>query len=101
MGASGHPDSTRKKRRGFTLIELLVVVFIVLAVSALSVAMVVPSIEERRVREASLSVTSFLNGVRAEAIRTGRPVGVWIERAEGVNGDQYATRLYRCTIPPA
>lgn len=91
----------RSRSGGFTLIELLVVVAIVLAVSALSVAMVVPSLEQRQIRNASLSVTSFLNGVRAEAIRTGRPTGVWIERADGPLGDRYATRMYRCTIPPA
>ncbi|MGQ9564840.1 MAG: prepilin-type N-terminal cleavage/methylation domain-containing protein [Thermogutta sp.] len=70
----------RQERRGVTLLELLVVVTILLILLAVMVPRLRPMMEQRRVREASRTVSGFFYAARSRAMETGRPVGVAIER---------------------
>jgi len=66
--------------RGVTLIELLVVIAILMLITASAIPIVAPSIQQRRVREATRLVSSYLAAARSRAIESGRPVGVIFER---------------------
>jgi prepilin-type N-terminal cleavage/methylation domain-containing protein len=74
----------RRDRQGLTLIELLVTVMILLMITAIAIPIVAPSGDERRTRESSRLVTSYLQGARTRAIQTGRPFGVMIEAVQGI-----------------
>lgn len=69
----------RARHEGITLIELLIVIFIMMIITAIAIPMMIPSIEERRLRETSRLVTSHLQGARTRAIQTGKRFGVMIE----------------------
>jgi len=85
-------------RRGFTLIELLVVIAIISAVTIATVPMILPALDVRRIREASRIVSTHFASAQSDAIATGRPVGVWIERLTGEN--TAAMDLFTCEVPP-
>lgn len=73
-------DNTPAPRRsGFTLIEMIVVIVVVLVVSGLAISLAAPDNNARRLRESARQVQAMLQGARAKAIETGRPVGVLIE----------------------
>ena len=99
-----------QRRIAFTIIELLVA----LAIATLLTAIALPSLKEG-MRTSSLSRSAgivqgaFVNA-RAQAIRTGRPFGVVIERIRRSIGDgtadqldffaaNYATRMYYVQSP--
>ncbi len=67
-------------RRGVTLLEVLVVVTIMLILLAVMVPRLRPMMEQRRIREASRTVSGFFYAARSRAMQTGRPVGVALER---------------------
>lgn len=90
---------TRRSSGGFTLVELLVVIVIVLSLTAATLPIVFPALENRRMREAARLVNTYLAGARTRAIKTGRPVGVVFER-DPVLG-QIATTLSIAEVPPA
>ena len=85
-------------RAGVTLVELLVVIFILLAITATAIPVVVPSLQERQMREASRLVTSYFAGARDQAMHRGRPVGVMIERFPGQS--EMAFVLSEVEVPP-
>lgn len=91
--------TTRRSSGGFTLVELLVVIVIVLSLTAATLPIVFPALENRRMREAARLVNTYLAGARTRAIKTGRPVGVVFER-DPVLG-QIATTLSIAEVPPA
>lgn len=70
----------RDGRHGVTLIELLVVITILLILLAVMVPRIRPMMEQRRIREASRTVSAFFYAARNRAMEIGRPVGVSIER---------------------
>jgi prepilin-type N-terminal cleavage/methylation domain-containing protein len=70
--------------RGVTLLELLIVLTIMLMVTAAAIPIMLPAVQNRRMREASRLVSSYITGARARAIETGRPVGVMFERFNGL-----------------
>lgn len=74
------------RRHGLTLVELLVVIIIISTLVATVIPLMVPTVEERRVREAARGVSTFISGARARALELGRPVGVMIERLPAENG---------------
>ncbi len=82
---------------GFTLIEVLIVIAIMLMVTAAAIPIIAPALENRRLREASRLVASYIQGARSRAIQTGRSVGVRFERS---NGLPFAMRLSYVEIPP-
>ena len=88
---------TGSPRRGFTLVELLVVIFIVLTITVATIPVVLPAIENRQMRESARLVSGYLADARAQAMRSGRPAGVLIERPEdGTNGSFV---LAQCEVP--
>jgi type II secretory pathway pseudopilin PulG len=66
-------------RGGVTLIELLVVITILMMITAAAIPLIAPSVQNRRVREATRLVSSYFAAARARAAETGRPVGVMIQ----------------------
>jgi prepilin-type N-terminal cleavage/methylation domain-containing protein len=96
--------------RGFTLVELLVALTIASALTAIALPTLKDSFRQNGLsRSASVVKGAFINA-RAQAIRTGRPYGVVIERRRhdigsgnpaNLNylGANYATRLYYVQSP--
>jgi prepilin-type N-terminal cleavage/methylation domain-containing protein len=85
------------RRRGVTLLELLVVMLILLMVTAAAIPIVVPAMQNRRMRESARLVSSYFATARSRAIETGRPVGVVIER---FNGQPFGMLLSQVEVPP-
>ena len=85
------------RSRGVTLLELLIVMAIMVMVTAAAIPIMIPAVQNRRMREASRLVSSYISGARSRAIETGRPVGVMVER---LNGQPYAMTLSYVEVPP-
>jgi prepilin-type N-terminal cleavage/methylation domain-containing protein len=66
--------------RGMTLIELLVVIIIVTTLVSAAIPLMSPANDDRRLREASRMVNTFISTAQANAIATQRPFGVAIKR---------------------
>jgi prepilin-type N-terminal cleavage/methylation domain-containing protein len=96
-----HPSSLAPnrlpRRAGVTLLELLIVMTIMLMVTAAAIPVMMPAMQNRRMREASRLTSSFISGARARAIETGRPAGVMLER---FNGLPMAMQLSYVEVPP-
>ena len=82
-----------------TLIELLVVLSILLLLAAIAVPSMRPALEGRRIREAARAINVYFGAARGEAMRTGRPVGVWIERWQ--TQPEGSIQLRQVETPPA
>ena len=94
-----HEKLIREGRRGVTLIELLVVITILLILLAVMVPRLRPMMEQRRIREASRTVSAFFYAARNRAMEIGRPVGVAIERLKVQ--PEAAVTLRMVEVPPA
>lgn len=88
----GHPLVSR----GVTLLELLIVLTIMLMITGATLPVMLPALQNRRMREGSRLVSTFLSGARSRAIETNRPVGVMFER---LNGLPMAAQLSYVEIP--
>ncbi|WP_161604646.1 pilus assembly FimT family protein [Roseiconus nitratireducens] len=100
----------RSCRDAFTLVELLIALTIASALTAIALPTLKDSMRQNTLsRSASLVKGAFINA-RAQAIRTGRPYGIVIERqrhdigsgnpsALNYLGGNYATRLYYVQSP--
>src|SRR5947207_650634 len=71
---------TAQPRAGLTLIELLVVLIIVAILTAVTIPVIKPAMDTRKVREATRLVSTMLGAAQTRAVTTGRPAGVWFER---------------------
>ncbi|MCS7468367.1 prepilin-type N-terminal cleavage/methylation domain-containing protein [Stieleria sp. ICT_E10.1] len=103
-------DHLRRLGRGFTLVELLVAITIASALTAIALPTLKDSMRQTTLsRSASLVKGAFINA-RTQAIRTGRPYGLVIERRRSDIGEgnpanlnyfsaNYATRLYYVQSP--
>lgn len=69
-------------QRGVTLLELLLVMTIVAVIAAIGFPSVTSGIDSLRLRSATDSLVSFLNGAMSRAERRNEPVEVTIVRAE-------------------
>lgn len=69
-----------RPRRGMTLIELLVVIVILTTLVAAAIPLLSPANDDRRIREASRQLNTFITGAQARAISLHRPVGVAFKR---------------------
>ena len=92
------PTSPLASRSGITLLELLAVIIIIVTVTAATIPALLPALANRRVREASRMVNVFFAGARNRAMQTGRPVGVMLERFNGL--PDAAMTLSYCEVPP-
>jgi type II secretory pathway pseudopilin PulG len=63
-----------------TLIELLIVIVIITTLVSAAIPLLAPTNDDRRLREASRAVNSFIAAAQARAISIQRPVGVGIKR---------------------
>jgi len=79
-----------------TLLELLIVMAIMVMVTAAAIPIMIPAVQNRRMREASRLASSYISGARSRAIETGRPVGVMAER---FNGGNFAMVLSYVEVP--
>jgi hypothetical protein len=82
----------------------LVVIFIVMLLAGISIPVIAPTLDSRRLREASRSITAYLQGARDTAMRNGRPVGVmferYVDRASGSAIAQMSIVLRQVEVPP-
>ncbi|MEE8451351.1 MAG: prepilin-type N-terminal cleavage/methylation domain-containing protein [Thermoguttaceae bacterium] len=92
------PRQLGPSRSGITLIELLVVISILMLLAAVAVPAVRPALEGRRIREAARAVNVYLGAAQGEAMRTGRPCGVILERVDGL--PQCSMVLHQAIVPP-
>jgi prepilin-type N-terminal cleavage/methylation domain-containing protein len=74
------PRSSLLAPRGMTLIELLIVIIILTTLVSAAIPLMSPTNDDRRLREASRAVNSFIAAAQARAIAIQRPVGVAIKR---------------------
>lgn len=65
-----------KERKALTLVELLVVVTIMVLLLGVVLPLAGPALRGREVREAARQVSAFLLSAQADAIASGRPIGV-------------------------
>ena len=63
-----------------TLIELLVVVSIAVMLMAVAIPIMRPALKDRKLREASRQINTFIVNAKARAAESGRPHGIWIVR---------------------
>jgi type II secretory pathway pseudopilin PulG len=63
-----------------TLIELLVVIIILTTIVAAAIPIMAPADEDRRLREASRSLNTFITSAQARAIANNRPFGIALMR---------------------
>jgi type II secretory pathway pseudopilin PulG len=84
-------------RRGMTLVELLVTVSILMLLLVVALPALTPSAESRRIREAVRQMNVFFGAARAQAMQSGRPVGVALERLRGQ--PQACLTLYQVEVP--
>src|SRR5688572_13770984 len=73
-------QSLRSSRRAMTLIELLVVIIILTTIVAAAIPIMAPADEDRRLREASRSLNTFITSAQARAIATNRLFGIGLKR---------------------
>jgi prepilin-type N-terminal cleavage/methylation domain-containing protein len=66
--------------RGLTLIELLVVIIILTTLVSAAIPIMAPTNDDRRLREASRGVNSFIAAAQMKAVQQQRPFGVAIKR---------------------
>lgn len=85
-------------RRGATLLELLTVIVVLMMITSVTIPVVAPHAEGRRIREGARMFSTFINAGRTRAIETGRPAGVWIERMS--NLPEAANMAFFAEIPP-
>lgn len=102
QGADYIPDRLRPEsvapRPGFTLVELLVVIAILSIVTVASIPFVIPALNSRAVREAARMVNTQFAAAQAQAMATGRSVGVWMERLPGEPTG--SMDLFLAEVPP-
>ena len=84
---------------GMTLVELLVVLVIILLVAAATIPRLQPEMDRSRIREAARSIQLYLSSARNQAIATGRPCGVMIERLPAQNGCSMSLTQVESPVP--
>lgn len=110
MSTGDRPPIGALPRRAMTLVELLVTVTILMMLLVVALPAITPSAELRQIREATRQLNVFFAAARAQAMQTGRPVGVALERQQG-NIDpqtgragaglaQAAVSVYQVEVPP-
>ncbi len=87
------------RRRALTLIELVVTIGILMLLVVVALPALTPSSESRRVREAARQLNVFFGAARAQAMQSGRSVGVRLERTLGLA--QGSAVAYQVEVPPA
>ncbi len=74
------PSIFAPRPRGLTLIELLVVIIILTTLVSAAIPLLAPTNDDRRLREASRGVNSFISAAQMKAVQLQRPYGVALKR---------------------
>ncbi|MGI9457353.1 MAG: pilus assembly FimT family protein [Aeoliella sp.] len=83
-----NPQSpVRNPQSGLTLIELLIVTVILSLLTAAALPILTPSSTERRIREASRGLNTFIATLQARAIGNQRPAGFALKRLSSETGN--------------
>lgn len=69
-----------------TLVELLIVMVILSLLVSSAIPVISPPGDERRIREASRGVNTYISGAQARAIETARPVGIALKKLSQETG---------------
>jgi prepilin-type N-terminal cleavage/methylation domain-containing protein len=80
LSTTANRASRATRQRGLTLIELLVVIIILTTLVSAAIPLLSPTNDDRRLREASRGVNSFISAAQMKAIQLQRPFGVAIKR---------------------
>ena len=72
---------SRLGRSGMTLIELLVVIIILTTIVAAAIPIMAPADENRRLRESTRALNTFIAGAQTRAVALDRPVGIAAQAA--------------------
>ena len=71
---------SRLDPRGMTLIELLVVIVIITTLVAAAIPLLSPTNDDRRIREATRGLNTYITGAQARAVASHRPFGIALKR---------------------
>ncbi len=80
ISPSPSPQPPAPPRRGLTLVELLIVIVILGILVAAVLPLLAPRTGERRIREASRGLNTFISLAMAKAAGEGRPFGVGFKK---------------------
>jgi type II secretory pathway pseudopilin PulG len=90
---------------GITLIELLIVIVILTTLVAAAIPILSPSSNDRRIREASRAINTYITAAQTKAMELRRPVGVALKKlsADTGNADDNGVclELFHVEQPPA
>lgn len=86
-------------RRGMTLIELLMVIGILVMLVAVAAPAVRPQLKDRKLREASRQLNTFISGAKARAAEANRPMGIWIKRDTTPGRELGAFQIFMAETP--
>ncbi|MEM9185194.1 MAG: prepilin-type N-terminal cleavage/methylation domain-containing protein [Planctomycetota bacterium] len=75
------------RRPGLTLIELLVVMGILVLLVSSAIPILNPSSDERKLREATRGINTFIGAQKARAVQANRPAGVMFKKLSQDTGD--------------
>src|SRR4051812_44184665 len=86
--ASGSRCLTLDSHRfpGMTLIELLVVIIIITTLVAAVIPLLSPANDDRRLREATRGLNTYITGAQSRAASSRRPFGIAIKRLSATTG---------------
>ncbi len=74
-----------------TLIELLVVIIIITTLVAAVIPLLSPANDDRRLREATRGLNTYITGAQSRAASSHRPFGIAIKRLSGETGKNSRT----------
>ncbi len=88
-----------------TLVELLVVIVLLTTLVTTAIPVMAPGGEDRKLREASRGLNSYLQGAQVRAMETGRPFGVAMRRLSADTGrgedNAVCVQVRYVEVPPA
>ena len=89
---------------GITLIELLIVIVILTTLVAAAIPILSPSSNDRRIREASRAINTYITAAQTKAMELRRPVGVALKKLSAdtgsANDNGVCLELYQVEQPP-
>jgi prepilin-type N-terminal cleavage/methylation domain-containing protein len=86
-------------RRGMTLVELLTVITIMTILIAVAIPVMRPALKDRKLREASRMLNTYIALAKAKATETGRAHGIWIQRDANNSNASYQIFLAETPVP--
>ncbi len=86
-------------RLGMTLVELLTVITILTILMAVAIPVMRPALKDRKLREASRQLNTYISVAKAKAAETGRPHGITIIQSPTVASTAYQVFVAETPIP--